>query len=145
MNNINSEVKEYRIVCLDFACTLAINDTYPYAGQPNLVAIEILKAYRKKGNKLILWTCRTGFALEEAVKMCKAHDLEFDAINDNIKEATASWRELNPGVEMSRKVYAEMYIDDRDPHAILYGIDWDAVSRLLLGVSLEEFKKMRKL
>lgn len=136
----NTDVKEFRIVCVDFDCTLTINDAYPFAGHPNLDAIEILKAYRKKGNKLIMWTCRTGFALEEALKMCKKHGLEFDAVNDNLKESTASWRELHPGIEMSRKVYAEMYIDDRDPHSILYGIDWDAVCRLLLGMSLKEFK-----
>ena len=107
MNNINSEVKEYRIVCVDFDCTIAINDTYPYAGQPNLVAIEILKAYRKKGNKLILWTCRTGSALEDAVKMCKAHDLEFDAINDNLPEI----KELYGN--NFRKISCDIYIDDK--------------------------------
>lgn len=135
------EKKEFRIVAVDFDCTLTINDAYPFAGKPNVTAMKILKEYRRRGNKLILWTCRTGFALENAIKLCKENGLEFDAVNDNLPEATASWRELHPNIDMSRKVYAEMYIDDRDPHAILYGIDWDAVCQLLLGVSLKEFEE----
>lgn len=131
--------KEYRIVAVDFDCTIAVNDAYPFAGRPNMTAIKILREYRRRGNKLILWTCRVGEALQNALDMCAEHGLEFDAVNDNLASATRAWRERYPGIAMSRKVYAEMYIDDRDPHAILHGIDWDAVCRLLLHEDLETF------
>ena len=65
--------KEYRIVAVDFDCTLTVNDAYPFAGRPNMTAIKILKEYRRRGNKLILWTCRVGEALENALNMCKEH------------------------------------------------------------------------
>ncbi len=33
-----------------------------------------------------LWTCRAGEALSKAVEWCREHDLEFDAVNDNLPE-----------------------------------------------------------
>ena len=61
---------------------------------------------RKKGHKLILWTCRTGKALDEAVRWCEGHGLEFDAINENLPEIVAKFD------GESRKIFANVYIDD---------------------------------
>ena len=114
--------KEITIVAVDFDCTLTKNDAYPFAGEANDEAFDILKEYKSlEGRKLIL----------------SAKGLEFDAVNENIPEATRAWKELNPGVESSRKIFAHMYIDDRDPHALLHGIDWDAVRQLLLPFGKE--------
>ncbi len=44
------------------------------------------KAVDFDGNKLILWTCRIGEALSNAVAWCQEHRLEFDAVNDNLPE-----------------------------------------------------------
>ena len=33
-----------------------------------------------------LWTCRAGEALSKAVEWCREHDLEVDAVNDNLPE-----------------------------------------------------------
>lgn len=130
--------KEITIVAVDFDCTLTKNDAYPFAGEANDEAFDILKEYKSlEGRKLILWTCRTGEALQNALNLCSAKGLEFDAVNENIPEATRAWKELNPGVESSRKIFAHMYIDDRDPHALLHGIDWDAVRQLLLPFGKE--------
>ena len=129
---------DFKIVCVDFDCTLTKVDTYPFSEQPNIIAFKILKEYRKRGNKLILWTCRTNEPLENALQFCKENGLEFDAVNDNIKESSNAWRELHPGIDMSRKVYADMYIDDRDPHALVYGIDWESVCKLLLDCSIKD-------
>lgn len=124
-------MKEFKIIAVDFDCTLTKTDTFPFAEQPNKKAFQILREFRKKGNKVILWTCRTGMALDIALKFCKENGLTFDAVNDNIKEETAAWRELHPGIAMSRKIYADMYIDDRDPRSIINGIDWDIIEKLL--------------
>ena len=35
---------------------------------------------KKQGNKIILWTCREGERLQEAVEWCRGYGLEFDAV-----------------------------------------------------------------
>ena len=60
-----------------------------------------------KENKLILWTCRAGDALDAAVAWCQSHQLEFDAVNDNLPEIIEYY-----GTN-SRKISCDYYIDDR--------------------------------
>ena len=61
----------------------------------------------KQGNKLILWTCRAGDALDLAIHWCRQQDLEFDAINDNLPETIEKYG------HNSRKITCDYYIDDR--------------------------------
>ncbi len=56
---------------------------------------------------MILWTCREGSLLKSAVKFCKSYGLEFDAVNDNLKENAEHFQ------NNCRKVFADYYIDDR--------------------------------
>ena len=70
-----------KIIAVDFDGTLSFG-TWPDVGEPNVPLIEQLKDLKNKGNKLILWTCRAGDALDLAVSWCRDHQLEFDAIND---------------------------------------------------------------
>lgn len=133
--------KDVKIVAVDFDCTLTLaDDSYPACGPANRIAMEIMKEFRDNGGKVILWTCRYGEALENAVELCRKHGLEFDAVNDNLPEQSAKWRELHPDAKMSRKIYADVYIDDKDPKAIVAGgIYWDAICKLLLHRPLETF------
>lgn len=77
--------------------------------------IKWLKQKKEEGVKLILWTCRVGDLLEQAITYCNAYGLEFDAINENIPEMVDRY-----GSD-SRKVFAHLYIDDccRTPWEIL--------------------------
>ena len=71
-----------KIIAVDFDGTLCFG-TWPDVGEPNIPLIEQLKALKNEGNKLILWTCRAGEALDLAVSWCRDQQLEFDAVNDN--------------------------------------------------------------
>lgn len=95
------------IYAVDFDGTLCVHK-YPEIGAPNEYLIEYLKKERARGCKLILWTCRVGKRLQEAVDWCKAQGLEFDTVNENLPEVLAQWG----GVD-NRKVFANVYIDDR--------------------------------
>lgn len=76
-------------------------------GQPNTELISALRIAREAGNKVILWTCREGKALSDAVAACRAHGLGFDAVNENVQtEVSLRWPD-------SRKVFADCYIDDK--------------------------------
>lgn len=95
------------IMAVDFDGTLVI-DRFPKIGEERKKFCNIIRIFQKMGVKSILWTSRTGSALQEAIEWCKDHDLHFDAINENL-----------PGViELTgtdtRKVYANVYFDDRN-------------------------------
>lgn len=97
---------DFKIIAVDFDGTLCTN-AWPEIGKPNLSVIEWLKRQSLHGVKLILWTCRDGVMLDNAVAWCNEQGLHFDAINDNVPEATALFG------SNSRKVFADMYIDDK--------------------------------
>ena len=81
--------------------------TWPDVGEPNVPLIEQLKDLKNRGNKLILWTCRAGEPLENAVNWCRQHGLVFDAVNDNLPEIVSLYG------NNSRKITCDYYIDDR--------------------------------
>lgn len=95
------------IIAVDFDGTLCENQ-YPEIGKPNSVLIDDLKMRKDNGAKLILWTCRVGDRLEQAIDWCRDHGLVFDAVNQNLPEIVESF-----GGD-PRKVFAHEYIDDRN-------------------------------
>ena len=97
---------EYKIFAVDFDGTLCFSD-WPGLGEPNIPLIHYLKCQQAAGHKLILWTCRAGAELTDAIDWCRAHDLTFDAINDNLPEVIAQYG------NNSRKISCDYYIDDR--------------------------------
>ena len=97
---------DYEIIAVDFDGTLCYSD-WPDLGEPNEALIRYLIEWRRKGNKLILWTCRAGEALNNAIEWCNEHKLSFDAINDNIPEIVEKYG------NNSRKITCDYYIDDR--------------------------------
>lgn len=94
------------IYAVDFDGTLCEN-AWPDIGKPNYMLIRMLNRLREKGDKIILWTCRAGDKLTDAVEWCKSQGLEFDAINENLPEIIEEF-----GCD-SRKIFANVYIDDR--------------------------------
>lgn len=96
----------YQIIAVDFDGNLCFSK-WPELGEPNLPLIEYLREQKANGNKLILWTCRAGEALEKAVSQCYDHHLEFDAINDNLPEIVKLYG------SNSRKITCDYYIDDK--------------------------------
>lgn len=89
------------ILAVDF------DDTLKIGGQPNLLLINQLRAAQQRGDVLILWTCRDGRRLEEAVQWCAKQGLVFNYVNENCPQAIRMLGH-NP-----RKVYADIYIDDK--------------------------------
>ena len=95
------------VYAVDFDGTLCV-DAYPGIGPPRFDIINFVKNRRSCGDKVILWTCRSGRELGHAVEWCVAHGLSFDAVNDNLPENIALHN------NNSRKISADFYIDDRN-------------------------------
>ncbi len=94
------------IIAVDFDGTI-VEHRYPFIGKVRPFAFETLEAIQVKGHRLILWSHRAGQKLEEAVKFCRSHGIEFYAVNKNFPEEI--WEEND-----SRKILADIYIDDRN-------------------------------
>lgn len=95
-----------KIIAIDFDGCLCKNQ-WPAIGEPNTQAIEAAKRERAEGAALILWTCREGARLRDAVDFCRMYGLEFDAVNENLPEVSERF-----GGDC-RKVSATEYWDDR--------------------------------
>ena len=110
-----------KIIAVDFDGTL-VENKYPEIGNPlrgftNDTLFNELIALRKRGVKVILWTSRLGKELENAVNFCKSMGLEFDAVNDDLKEIKEEFDSYKEWQKTKypecRKVHADIYIDDR--------------------------------
>jgi trehalose-6-phosphatase len=93
------------IISCDFDGTLC-EHKFPEIGKADEYLIKKLIKLRKEGHQVILWTCREGDRLREAIKWCRRFGLEFDAINENV------YNFKNQDFAI-RKPYADIYLDDR--------------------------------
>lgn len=98
-----------KIIAIDFDGCL-VENRWPEIGEPKQDVIDAALREQKEGAALILWTCRTGRHLTEAVTFCHALGLDFDAINDNLPDLVKAYDGSN-----CRKVVATEYWDD---HAV---------------------------
>lgn len=123
------------VLAIDFDGTI-VDNKYPSIGKPKLFAFETLKKLQKKGFVLILWTYRDGEKLEEAVQFCKNHGVEFYAVNRSYPEEEYS-------KEISRKINADIFIDDRNVGGFM---GWGEIYRELIGndEDLQKLKNKRK-
>jgi len=108
------------IIAVDFDGTI-VKHKYPHIGSEIPFAIECLVALQQEGHQLILWTYRTGELLQEAIEFCKIRGLEFYAINRNYPE-----EEYDETI--SRKIYADLYIDDRNIGGLM---DWGEIYNMI--------------
>ena len=74
-----------KAIAIDFdGCLCA--DAFPTIGEPNWAVINRAKAEQRRGAGLILWTCREGDLLQEAVTACEGWGLIFDTVNESLPD-----------------------------------------------------------
>lgn len=98
--------RNYTIFAVDFDGVLCENK-WPEIGAPLEYNLCFIKELRRLGNKVILWTCRSGLRLDHAIEWCRERGIEFDAVNENLIEAVVAF-----GGD-TRKIYADYYFDDK--------------------------------
>lgn len=99
-------MSKIKTIGVDFDGTL-FTENFPNIGEPKWRVINWCKKQREEGNILILWTCREGQLLSEAVQACRDVGLEFDFVNEN-----AAHRLEKYGNDC-RKIGADIYLDDK--------------------------------
>jgi hydroxymethylpyrimidine pyrophosphatase-like HAD family hydrolase len=118
------------IIAVDFDGTI-VEHKYPKIGKEIPFAIDTLKKLQYEHyHRLILWTVRVGNELDEALEYCRARGLEFYAANANYPE------EVFDDKAGSRKVKADMYIDDRNIGGLP---DWGVIYQQITGTFDDQF------
>lgn len=102
-----------KIIACDFDGTLCKNN-WPGIGAPEECVIQYLKDQVSEGNKIILYTCRSGSLLTQALRWCYEKGLIFDAVNENLPEVIEKF-----GGD-TRKIYADEYIDDHNSTRFIF-------------------------
>lgn len=108
------------ILAIDYDGTLFLG-SWPEKGAPRQDVIDKVKEFRANKAELVLWTCREGKSLEEALTRCKEVGLEFDAVNANTPSQLEYMKEREAEGEIfaTHKIFANFYLDDR-----AYNIDF---------------------
>ena len=116
------------IIAVDFDGVLC-EDEFPGIGQPRCAMIAMIKRLINMKHEVILWTSRTDAELEAAKQWCLNWGLDFASINENAPSNIEKYKSKYPNG--TRKVYADVYIDDHNIQSILdCGLD-DSVYKLV--------------
>ncbi|RLD29790.1 MAG: hydrolase [Bacteroidetes bacterium] len=122
------------IIAIDFDGTI-VEDEYPDIGKPRIFAFETLKKLQENGHRLILWTYRSGIRLNEAVAFCKKNGIEFYAVNKSFEEEQFDYSK-------SRKIYADLFIDDRNIGGVLgWGEIYQMITNEIPNMEVQKKKK----
>ena len=113
--NIQKREISGKVVAVDFDGTITKDNKFPEnIGVVRDGCKEAIE-YIRQNNKVVVWTCRCGKYLDEAVEFLKANEIEVDGINTDIYPAT------------DRKIMADVYIDDKN--IFCNEIDWYEIKR----------------
>lgn len=94
-------------IAIDFDGTICRSEFPTIKGQMPYVQAAMHKLH-EAGHYMIIWTCREGNDLVNAINWLKDNDIPFDRINDN-HESNIKMYNNN-----SRKISADVYIDDKN-------------------------------
>lgn len=97
------------IIAVDFDGILC-KDDFPLIGPPNYEVITLVRKLIEDGHEVVLWTTRNGEELTAAVDWCAKYGLHFCNVNGPAPSNEAEYKDKYP--TQSRKVYADVYIDD---------------------------------
>lgn len=95
-----------KIIAIDFDGTIVSNN-YPKIGDLKENVKETIDKFKRDGYYIIIWTCRANKKLEEAINFLLENNIYFDRINDDAPFI------INEFGNSNRKVFADLYIDDR--------------------------------
>ena len=121
-------------LAIDFDGTL-VENRFPGIGPPAPGAVQTLREATAGGARIILWTCRTGRHLQDAVAWCRQHGIKLTGVN------------ADPAKKGGPKVHADVYVDERGLTPTLRDrmgkpvVDWARVRPTLATMVAEAMKR----
>ncbi|MDD5861113.1 MAG: hypothetical protein PUD15_00930 [Prevotella sp.] len=112
------------VIAVDFDGTI-VENRYPEIGEERPFATETLKMLQRHHHQLILWTCREGKLLDEAIQWCHERGVDFWAVNRDYPEENGTQNNNN----FSRKIKADLFIDDRNVGGLP---DWGEIYHIIV-------------
>lgn len=113
-------VTEVQVLAVDCDGTLTKANEYPNLGEFREGALDALRLFQRAGGKVLLWTCRQGRPLAEALDAMDA------------KGFVPDWVNSPTIITQSYKPYYDLLIDDR---ALGCPLDWGFIGRLLTAMA----------
>lgn len=95
------------IIAVDFDGTI-VESNFPTIVAPMSGALDALSMLADDGHFIIIWTCRTGQHLLDAINWLLEHNVKFNRVNDHNPENVALYGDAG------NKVYAHVYVDDKN-------------------------------
>lgn len=92
-------------LAIDFDGTLC-NSSYPKLGEEIAPICNFIRSIMDLDFNLILYTCRHGDNLDDAIVWCAEHDIYFDYVNENPKDRVLLWGDC-------AKLSYDLLIDDK--------------------------------
>lgn len=121
---------------IDWDGTVVQDKQFPNIGEPKPNAINVMKRMLAEGGRIIIWTCRGGERQEQGIRAkLNEHGVYDFIVNDHFEDEKEYWTG-----QMSPKVFADVYIDDRGIHT-MGEIDWYEVEEILFPKALDNSKK----
>jgi hypothetical protein len=106
------------ILAIDFDGTI-VHDQFPGIGQIRKNAKEVINQLKSEGYYIIIWTCRTQERGAEAEEFLIENGIHFDQINQSCPANVEKFTGID-----TRKVFADLYIDDK---GLILIPEWDDI------------------
>ena len=116
----SKEQKSGMVVAIDFDGTITKDNEFPEKIGVLRDGCKEAIDYIRENHKVIIWTCRSGEYLAEAVKFLNDNGIGYDAINADIYPKT------------DRKIMADIYIDDKN--IFCKEVDWAKIKKYFESV-----------
>lgn len=116
---------KHKLFCIDFDGTIAY-DAWPGVGELIPGAKETMLKIKELGGEIAIWTCRTDEHAQNAKDFLDKNGIPYDYFNKPFAEHVNIY-----GGDNSRKIFSDVYIDDR---CILWEggpVNWEKVQNLI--------------
>ncbi len=111
------------IFAIDFDGTIT-DGQFPQMGNIRPDAARVIQRLVIAGHSVIIWTCRpiNEKGVMEMEKWLEEKGVPYHGINENAREIKFT---------TGQKIYADVYIDDRNIEFLENGVDWEVIEQKL--------------
>lgn len=109
-------------IAVDFDGTI-VEHAYPEIGREIPFATDTLRMLIEDRHQLILWSCREGELLQDAIDWCHERGVDFYAVNRDFPE-----EDIERNEHFSRKLKVDLFIDDRNIGGLP---DWGTIYHMI--------------